>query len=164
MVWTGAQSPILAQEKLKWDLIHMLDHSGQGRETLVIDTFDLWFRKRFKCLMFTCGERKDGGDLKWGLHQVSSHLARVCIHHILSNTSILLFLPCPHHACLSCPGGPNSFERSYDPLCLLSMILLHSVPMETTDTFPMMPSLLDFPLKSGSATKRRQSLLTPDVR
>lgn len=64
MVWTGAQSPILAQEKLKWDLIHMLDHSGQGRETLVMDTFDLWFRKRFKRLVFTCGERKDGGDLK----------------------------------------------------------------------------------------------------
>lgn len=48
MDWTGAQSLILAQEKLKWDLIHMLDHSGQGRETLVMDTFDLLVQKEIQ--------------------------------------------------------------------------------------------------------------------
>lgn len=85
MVWTGAQSAILAQEKLKWDLIHMLDHSGQGRETLLMDTFDLLVQKEIQmpCVYMWREKGWWGPEVRFTTHQVSSHLARVCIHRIL---------------------------------------------------------------------------------
>lgn len=131
-----------------------------------MDTFDLLVQKETQishCVYLWWEKGWWGPEVRVTAHQARSHKARVCAQLILINhlqSSLLVLLS----SSLSVMSSWTKLlqEVSCDSLCPLSMSFLHSIPMATTDTLPMMPSLLDLPPQSGSATKRRQSLLPPN--